>query len=209
MILPNDIKEVLVGTILGDARMNFVSFNNAGFYFEQVMKHKEYLYYLFGMLVMYANNSEPVHRKYVDSRTGKQGESYWFSLKYSPMFGIFAQLFYKPIENGSGYVKVIPWACMYELLTPRALAFWIMDDGQYVTRGGVTLCTDNYSFEDVFTLMLVLEMKLGLICTMQTKRYSNRSKTYYRIYISKASLPLLRSLVSEHMHPSMMYKLDN
>lgn len=80
----------------------------------------------------------------MNNRTGNKGESYWFSLKSSPMYGTLAQLFYKPLSNEQGFTKIIPWAHMYELLTPRAIAFWIIDDGQYVARGGVTLCTDNY-----------------------------------------------------------------
>lgn len=207
--LPKGVTDILVGTILGDSRVNFTSFSSASFYFEQGMKHKEYLYYIFGLLSIYANSTEPKHRIFVDSRTGKQNESYWFSLKSSAAFGSLAELFYKPKSDGKGYVKVIPWTHMYDLLTPQALAFWIMDDGQYVARGGLTLCTDNYSYEDVFSLIMVLEMKLGLVCSLQTKRYSNRTKTYYRIYISKISLPLLRSLVSEYMSSSMLYKLDN
>jgi hypothetical protein len=44
--------------------------------------------------------------------------------------------------------KVIP-TNIADHLTPRSLAFWIMDDGQQVKRGGVTLCTDSYSEEEV------------------------------------------------------------
>lgn len=204
--IPQDIIDVLVGTILGDSRMNFTSFNSASFYFEQGIKHKQYLFYLFGLLSVYANSLNPHFRQFVDSRTGVTSESYWFSLKSSPAFGIFAELFYKPV--GDGYIKVIPWAQMFDLLTPRAIAFWLMDDGQYVARGGVTLCTDNYRFADVFALMLILEIKYGLVCSIHTKDYANRSKKYYRIYISGKSLPKLRLLVAEFMHPSMMYKLD-
>ena len=34
-----------------------------------------------------------------------------------------------------------------EELTHRSLAFWIMDDGQQVKKGGVTLCTDSFDLE--------------------------------------------------------------
>lgn len=39
MELPMEIKDVLVGTILGDSRMNFTNFSSASFYFEQGLKH--------------------------------------------------------------------------------------------------------------------------------------------------------------------------
>ena len=34
-------------------------------------------------------------------------------------------------------------------LTHRSLAIWIMDDGQQVKRGCVTLCTDSFDLEEV------------------------------------------------------------
>jgi hypothetical protein len=44
---------------------------------------------------------------------------------------------------------------MFELLTPKALAYWIMDDGQRPSERnvkvyqGITICTDNFLKEDV------------------------------------------------------------
>jgi hypothetical protein len=65
------------------------------------------------------------------------------------------------------------------------------------------LCTDSYSYNEVLLLKSILENKDALSCTIH-----NKDNKYSRIYISGRSLPLLRSLVSEYMHPSMLYKLD-
>lgn len=51
--------------------------------------------------------------------------------------------------------KVIP-SNFGDHLTPRSLAFWIMDDGQRVKRGGVTLCTDSYNQNEIQILRDVL-----------------------------------------------------
>jgi hypothetical protein len=82
-----------------------------------------------------------------------------------------------------------------------------MDDGMFVKNGGITLCTDNFTYEEVFKLKTVLENKFNLICTIQIKKSSNRSKSYNRIYISSKSLNLLKDLVFKYLHPSMYYKL--
>jgi len=51
--------------------------------------------------------------------------------------------------DGSGK-KIIPTNTnIADYITPISLAFWIMDDGQQVTKGGVTLCTDSYNSEEV------------------------------------------------------------
>jgi len=139
----------------------------------------------------------------VDSRSGKTHFSFFnLILKSSKILAILYDIFYQDNK------KVVRWDCIYTLLTARAIAFWIIDDGQHVKRAGVTLCTDNYTFAEVINLILILEIKFGLVCTINTKNHSNRKNTYYRIYIHKSSIFLLRSLVSEYMHPSMIYKLN-
>lgn len=88
------------------------------------------------------------------------------------------------------------------------MAYWICDDGQAVKKkgitAGVTLCTDSMTYGHVLVLKSVLENKFGFKCSIHTKRSTN---TYYRIYISKLSMPLLISLVSQYIHPSMLYKI--
>jgi len=61
-----------------------------------------------------------------------------------------------------------------------------MDDGQYVQRGGLTLCTDSYSYDEVLLLKSILENKYDLNCSIH-----NKNNLYFRIYISGYSLSLL------------------
>jgi hypothetical protein len=85
-----------------------------------------------------------------------------------------------------------------------------MDDGQYEKRGGITLCTDSFTMLEINILKSVLEKKYDFICTVHKKvKKMVRTEFYYRIYISTKSLPMLRSLVTEFMHPSMLYKISS
>jgi hypothetical protein len=97
---------------------------------------------------------------------------------------------------------------MFELLTFRALAFWILDDGQHVKRGGITLCTDSFTYKEVLNFKSVLELKYNFMCTIHKKQNKTKTKLYYRIYISAKDLPILYSLVYEFMCPSMLYKIN-
>jgi hypothetical protein len=83
-----------------------------------------------------------------------------------------------------------------------------MDDGQEVKRGGLTLCTDGFTYEEVLLLKSVLETKYKFTCTIHKKRNKTKTKIYYRIYISGKDLPLLYSLVNEYMCPSMLHKIQ-
>jgi len=59
-------------------------------------------------------------------------------------------------------VKVIP-KNIYDLLTPIALAHLIAGDGSHV-NGGVVICTDSFSIQDVVLLVNVLIIRYDLNC---------------------------------------------
>lgn len=67
--------------------------------------------------------------------------------------------------------------------------------------GGLILCTDCYTNEEIVRLMNVLIIKYNIKCSMH--KYSK----YYRIYISAKSMYIVRSLVTPYMPPSMLYKI--
>jgi hypothetical protein len=58
---------------------------------------------------------------------------------------------------------------IYKLLTPRGLAFWIMDDA---SRHGYGLHINVYAFtnEDVDKLMFTLQDKFNLKCSIHYNR---------------------------------------
>ena len=126
---------------------------------------------------------------YVSSRIIGQGNTY--SL---PCFNELYELFY---VNGK---KIIP-ANIADLITPLSLAYWICEDGAYHVGGGLKLCTNSYSIQDVTRLKDVLISRFGLICTIHKYRGEPT------IYISKKSMDKLRSIVKPHMAPSMLYKI--
>ena len=81
-----------------------------------------------------------------------------------------------------------------------------MDDGQQVKNGGVTLCTDSYKSEEISILRKALKTNFNLITTIHTKRKDGAE--YERIYINKSSLEEVKPLLKEHIHPSMLYKIN-
>ena len=204
-ILPQYLKEILIGVLLGDAHITKSEKNNAYIKFEQGIKNQEYLLFIYELFKDYAINI-PTEYKRFDKRYSKENISFSFRTKSLNEFNEFADIFLKLNENNKT-IKIVP-KNIFNLLTPCSLAFWIMDDGQEVkTRGitqGITLCTDSFTYVEVLTLKSVLETKFGFNCSIHNK---NIKKGYFRIYISKLSMPLLRSIVNEYMHSSMLYKI--
>lgn len=79
-----------------------------------------------------------------------------------------------------------------------------MQDGAKATSGGLYICTDLFSPEDTIRLSNHLSDKYKLKITTP-KSPGNSGKL--RIYISVNSMDLIKSLILDHMHPSMFYKL--
>jgi LAGLIDADG DNA endonuclease family len=51
-----------------------------------------------------------------------------------------------------------------------------MDDGQEVKNGGVTLCTDSFTFEEVDLLKAALESKFNILTTIHNKKGKRERK---------------------------------
>ena len=102
--------------------------------------------------------------------------------------------------------KVVP-SNIADMLTLRGLAFWIMDDGQQVKKGGVTLCTDSFGSDEVSLLREVLSSKFDLSTSIHRKTSKDKSSIYERIYIKKESLDEIKPELKPHMHESMYYKI--
>ena len=75
-----------------------------------------------------------------------------------------------------------------------------MDDGTF-KKPGIRIATYCFTKKEVELLVLALETKFKLKCTLQKNNIS------YQIYIKKESIPLLKELILPYMVPSMLYKL--
>lgn len=104
------------------------------------------------------------------------------------------------------FKKIVP-KNISEYLTEKGLAHWIMDDGQRVKRGGVTLCTDSFNSEEVTILRSALNTNFNLITSIHNKK-SGSGSMYERIYVNKESLDLIKPTLNTHIHDSMLYKIN-
>lgn len=95
-----------------------------------------------------------------------------------------------------------------ELLTEKGLAFWIMDDGQQVKRGGVTLCTDSFNTNEISLLREALKANFNLETSIHNKK-NKIGESYERIYIKKNEFEELKPSLIPHMHETMLYKINS
>jgi hypothetical protein len=78
-----------------------------------------------------------------------------------------------------------------------------MDDGGF-TGSGLKLYTNAFQIEELFLLIGALKINFSLIATINKTSIPNQ----YTLYLSKDQMPLIINLVKNHMHPSMLYKLN-
>jgi hypothetical protein len=198
LILNTSIQEVFTGLILGDANLRI----NGDQAHLQIMSNNHplmlYYYELFKPLGIIG--AEPKESSYLDKRTGQVYTSYYlatFTLEY---FTNLFNLWY--IKEGRKNKKIII-SNIDELLTPIAIAHWIAGDGTYSTRNSqCTLCTDSFSYEEVYHLRAILQSKFDLISTQYPVKTDQ-----YRILFNKKEIPKLQNLVKDHIPPMMAYRI--
>jgi len=141
--------------------------------------------------------AKPYTYLYYDKRTGKTYTSYNFNTLSLLILATLHSQWYTTIEGCS--IKILP-TNLSDILTPRAIAFWVACDGSYHKRDGVIyLSTDSYTLIEVQRLQTILLEKLYINST-----YGTHGKVdQYRIIIAKASMPAFQSLIAEYL-PSMM-----
>lgn len=186
---------VLIGLILSDAHLavkNNPLTSNARLEFEQSLNKFTYFWLVF---LIFAPYCKSFPRLNIRRRSEKIFFGLVFLTRALPCFTELQKLFYV------NKVKLIP-SNIFHLLDAIALAHWIMGDGQKVSTGGLTICTDSYSIQEVVLLMNVLIIKFNLNCSI----YQNRP-SQYRIRILKRSMPTLINLVKPYIIPEMHYKL--
>lgn len=205
-VVPSKIWEILTGELLGDGYISYDPLKNPlingriEFTFSAKILH--YVNYLkYHALASICTASKPTPWPNPEL-TGKDPIQYWFSTKRLPAISNLHQLWYKVVDGK--YIKILPLN-LEELLTPVALAHWIMGDG-YFTDGCLKICTDNFTKEEVLRLINILHVKFGIKASIN-KRTNPNGEVKWRIRVSKLSMDKLITIVSPYIIPEMYYKL--
>lgn len=190
-----DVIDTIVGSLLGDA-WGEKRVGSTRFHIHMSARNVEYLAYLHKFFIKngYCSPNKPRKAKQI----GKSGKIY-YSIKIRTFSFTSLNYIYDAFYDKDG-LKHIP-TNISQMLSPRVLAVWIMDDGG-ISREGVKMSTKGFPLEDIKRLQLALFQRFGLKYTIQ------RHKEQHVLYLSKSQLPLLSAVVKQHMIPSMHYKLN-
>ena len=178
-------KSFVIGTLLGDGYIRQVKGRkNAFLEVNHSITQKEYVEWKYNIL-------KNLTRSGPKSRNGNGNRiAYRFFTKQHPEFTEIMDMFYKDKKKRIPNLK----------LDPLILAIWFMDDGSRCSKENVYLNTQQFSKEDQYKLLKLLE-QVGLEGTL------NKDKEYYRIRFRTSSIPRLFQIIGEYIIPSMKYKI--
>ena len=119
-----------------------------------------------------------------------------------PVFNQYHDMFYKFDHDLLKFVKIVP-ADVISLMDPIVLAYLIMSDGNFDKgRNRIRIYTNSYKKEEVQLLADAINIKIGIYVGVLHDR-----KDQWILTIGSKQLDLLRNIVKEHFHPSMLYRI--
>lgn len=182
-------RAVLVGTLLGDGCLAM-----HGRHARLFVKHKaahqslaELKYSAFRNFI-----TMPMHR--FDQRlNGRDYPCVQFASRTNPVFTKWHVRFYRDRK------KIVP-SEIAELLSPLAVAVWLMDDGA-ADHAGVTLQTHSFLYQEVLLLQTAVRERFDLAVTLRKNRGA------WILYVPAAELPGLQVIVDPFLLSDLAYKL--
>lgn len=193
LTLSDTQREILIGILLGDAHLE--SQNKGKTYrlkIEQSLKHRDYVNHLHDLFHEWVL-TDPRMKKV--SRYGKISYNVAFATLAHDAFRFYAHQFY------DGRKKKVP-KLIHRWLTPKALAYWFMDDGSMKSSQskGVILNTQGFSRTEVERLCEILVHHYQLKVSLRSQ------KEGWQLYFSGESYEKLNVLIRPHLVPAMLYK---
>lgn len=182
-------REILFGTLMGDGNIQKQCNHSYLGRINHSITQKTYCEYLANKL---SNLTSIVKDYFNHAKNGKVYHHCYFSLKNNYNLKEFYDYFYK---NGK---KDVPEDL--SLLTPKAMAFWFMDDGYSSSNCTIGIATCSFSLEGLLRLKEYLFLTYGITVKI-TKEF--------KLYFPAESGRKFYLLVKDFIIPEMQYKFKD
>lgn len=196
-------KSALIGTLLGDATLQYGQSKRCSLKFEQKAFETEsknvYLYFLYSIFHDFVGT--PPKKRYLP---GSLLKSLWFRTYSTELFDFYAKQFYS-IDALGNRQKVVP-KNIHHWLNPMVLGFWFMDDGSFNSPGYV-LHTEGFLLPDIKVLQAALGSVFGIHSTVHVDKKVKTGRTYYKLYIGVLHREKFHDIIKPYVLASKEYKL--
>lgn len=190
-------KAVIIGTLLGDGSLEFVtSQKKIRLQIAHSNKQKQYVFWKYRILKSLVGTA-PKKVVFYDNRYGRMYSRFRFRTLVHPALLKLRGMFYR---KG---VKIIPKEICTLLKNPLSLAVWYMDDGKRRPDcRGIYLDTICFSKGEQIKLIACLEKNFGI---RNCRLHWNGEG--YHIYVPYPESLRFRKIIEPCVIPSMKYKL--
>ena len=199
LVLTPEQKEVIIGTLLGDASIRS-SKCNFNLKFEQKYTQVDYLVHLYELLKPFVGTG-PKMRIIRNTFHRDYGVSCWFRTYAHIQFKYYENRFYKTDSKGKR-IKVVP-RNIHQMLTPRALAYWYMDDGSW-SFWGTVYCLNTQGFTVSEQKLLVKALKVNFNLNFNV----TKDRTFYRLALQEQDNQAFKELIQPYLLPTFYYKFE-
>jgi hypothetical protein len=195
MVLTQRCRDVIVGTVIGDACLerNWKNVRLRIDHGEAQRSLVEWKFEQFSLL----NPSSPKRVEVFDMRTNKTYIHYRFLTKTTEILNEYFELFYE-----DGKTKRIPNTIKQILTSPLAIAVWYMDDGSRRND-----CRSGYFNTQGFSLEEVNFLRECLLRNFDLKTKVHFAAKRPRIYIAQKQFEKFCDLIRPFVIPDLQYKL--
>ncbi len=193
LTLTDEQKDILIGLLLGDACLE--THNEGRTYrlkIEQSIAHQAYIEHLHNLFDGWVLTPPRIRQVVSKNRTS---ENLAFQTISHSAFRFFAHQFY---QDGRKRVPKL----IHRWLTPRAIAYWFMDDGSIKSSEskGVIFNTHAFQRADIERLIRVLQ-------SFDLQASIRNQKEGCQIYIAGSSYERFTALIAPHIISAMGYKI--
>ncbi len=198
-LFPTHQLDVIIGSLLGDARLECRSIGlrhpiTARFRVHHGEQQKDYVFWKYEILKNLISK-EPRKITWNNSKRNIHENSWYFHTRSFEEFGIIYNHFYK---NGT---KILP-KDIFNLITPRTLALWFMDDGSN-NQNSFTLNIHSFSKKEQRQITSFLKNSYNVNATIVKDRIK------FKIAIGRREYKKFADIIRPFIIPSMIYKITN
>jgi len=192
--LTTRVRSIIIGLLLSDGWLQKRGHWNPRIALKQSIINFSYLWFVYNELAYLCSGSIFFGKS---TMRGKIFYNVSFQTRQLPCFLEIFNLFYNIIDGK--LIKTIKLDLFF-YLDYLALAHWIMGDGSK-RNDGLTLCTDNFTLQEVVLLINILILKFDINPSV------HKHKTHYRIYINRKDLLKIRPYLLSHFLEHFLYKI--
>jgi recombination protein RecA len=193
--LTKEQREMVIGSLLGDGCIAPHGRKNKSYRFVvgHCEKQKDLVYLKKAILANFVNT--------VSIRSDKNSTMYNFSTIVHHEFKSIYDLFY---DNGKKIIRDE----LFQYITPRSLAFWIMDDGSSgFNQNKIYLRLHTEGFTESENIKLQTMLKTNFDVRSKVCKYNRNDKVYCYLSINKENTIKVSRLVEPYFADCMKYKI--